>query len=303
MKSKSVIAAMLISSVLLASCTKKPDTAVTEMETEIQRIEMSVDGGNSFDRLPYCENINYEISRPDVAKAAGTTQEVVFYRDGNPIYAKITHPRGMGPFKTIVFSNGLYAPLGRYSNKAQDFCEYGYAVVEFNFQNNFPPEDYSDPEYLGDFIFEQVSDLCAVLDSLSYFQYIDTSNVYLYGHSMGGLVASYVGTYRQRDVSGLILVDPSFYAVDIMSFEGGQTITTDIYPLISECNLPVVIITGTAGSFGEDPHFFDDARAAFPDCEYVVIDGATHIFEGEASRPVVDTAVEMIDKWEKRNEG
>ena len=297
MKSKSIIATALIFAVLLASCTKKPDATVPESETDLERIEMSVDGGNSLERLPYCENINYTVSRPDVDKVTGSTQEVVFYRDGNPIYGKITHPRGMGPFKTIVISNGLYAPLGRYSNKAQAFCEYGYAVVEFNFQNNFPPEDYTDPEYLGDFIFEQVSDLCAVIDSLSYFAYIDTSNVYIYGHSMGGLVASYVGTYRQRDVNGLILVDPSFYAADIMWFENEQTITTDIYPLISQCNLPVVIITGTAGSFGEDPNFFDDARAAFPDCEYVVIEGATHIFEGDASWAVVETAVEMIDKW------
>ena len=301
MKRKSVIATALILAVLLPSCAKTPDVVEPGPETEIQRIEMSVDGGNAQERLPYCEAIDYTVSRPDVDKAAGATHEVVFYRDGNPIYGKITHPQGMGPFKTIVISNGLYAPLGRYSNKAEAFCAYGYAVVEFNFQNNIPPEDYTDPEYLGDFIFEQVSDLCAVIDSLTYFQYLDTSNVYIYGHSMGGLVASYVGTYRKRDISGLLLVDPSFYAADIMWFEKEPTITTDIYSLFSQCNIPVVIFTGTAGSFGEDPNFFDDARAAFPDCEYVVIEGATHIFEGDASWAVVEAAVEMIDKWEQES--
>ena len=31
-------------------------------------------------------------------------------------------------------------------------------------------------------------------------------------HSMGGLVASYVGTMRQTEIKGLILNDPSYYA-------------------------------------------------------------------------------------------
>lgn len=297
MKHIRIVAIALVLTVLLASCTRPKDDSDHGTKEENQLIEMSLAGGQAMDRLPYCPAISYTISEPQLKKTTGTTQEVVFYRDGNPIYGTITRPKGQGPFKTIVIASGLYASLGRYAEKAKRYSEYGYAVVEFTFQSNIPPEDYSDPEYIGDFIFDEVEDLYAVIDSLEFISFLDTSNIYLYGHSMGGLVASYVGTYRQRDIRGLILVDPSFYAVDLMEFEHDQTITTDIYPLVSECRIPVVIFTGTAGSFGEDPHFFDEARAAFPDCEYVVIEGATHIFSGAEGDHLVDTSVEIMNKW------
>ncbi|MBO4522121.1 MAG: alpha/beta hydrolase, partial [Methanomicrobium sp.] len=231
----------------------------------------------------------YTVAAPTVSKAepGSRTRNVVFYRDGNPIDGKITVPEGKGPFKTIIISNGLYASLGRYSGKALRYSENNYAVIEFQFQNGAnPPPDYSDPEYLGDFIYEQVLDLYAVIDSMTYFPEVDLGNIYLYGHSMGGLVCSYAGTYRQHEIKGLLLVDPSFYAAERMNFEHEETITTDIYPLISQCYIPAVIITGTAGSFGEDPHFFDEARAALPDCEYVVIEGANHRMDGDASNQV-----------------
>ena len=255
-------------------------------ETHIAQIE-----------LPGYPSIDYTISEPMMEKAGGITQQITFYRDGNPIYGQITHPKGTGPFKTIIISHGLYASPGRYSNKARSYSEDGFAVIEFQYQNGNPPPSYDDPEYLGDYIFEEILDLYAVMDSCKYISYVDTSNLYLYGHSMGGLVASYVGTLRQNELKGLILVDPSFYATDLMEFEHEEKITTDIYPLVSKCTIHVLIVTGTTGSFGEDPHFFDDARAAFPNLDYYVIEGASHSMEGEAGEHLVDISVEAIEGW------
>ena len=290
-------AALILAAVMLASCSAQPETSEettsettvwTEVSVETTEIETP---GSEF------PPITYIYSMPDIEKTESLTKSMVFYRDGKPIYGKITLPKGKGPFKTIIISNGLYAPLGRYSNKALSYSEKGYAVVEFQYQNGEPPESYDDPEFLGDFIYEQVKDLFAVMDSMSYLPYVDTSNLYLYGHSMGGLVTSYAGAMRQDKVKGLILVDPSFYATDLMSFENDPTITTDIYPLLKECNIPAVIITGTAGSFGEDPHAFDDAMKAFPRCELIRIEGATHTMEGAASEQVVVLSVEAMKKW------
>lgn len=300
-------AACLLASLLLASCGRPAATETTAEETTAATTTTAVTkrAPTPVPELPPFE-YEYTVAAPSVEKAesGSRTRNVIFYRDGNPIDGKITVPEGKGPFKTIIISNGLYASLGRYSGKALRYSENNYAVIEFQFQNAAnPPPDYSDPEYLGDFIYEQVLDLYAVIDSMTYFPEVDTSNIYLYGHSMGGLVCSYAGTYRQNEIKGLLLVDPSFYAAERMNFEHEETITTDIYPLISQCYIPAVIITGTAGSFGEDPHFFDEARAALADCEYIVIEGANHRMDGAASDQVVDLSVEMMQKWDDRADG
>ncbi len=298
---KAVITAIVAVS-LLASCSRSVETEVTKEMTVATTTTTAVTkrSPTPVPDLPPFE-YEYTVAAPTVSKLepGSRTREVVFYRDGNPIDGKITVPEGKGPFKTIIISNGLYASLGRYSGKALRYSDNDYAVIEFQFQNAVnPPPDYSDPEYLGDFIYEQVLDLYAVIDSMTYFPEVDLSNIYLYGHSMGGLVCSYAGTYRQNEIKGLLLVDPSFYAAERMNFEHKETITTDIYPLISQCYIPAVIITGTEGSFGEDPHFFDEARASLPIVEYVVIEGANHRMDGAASDLVVDLSVGVMKEWD-----
>ena len=288
---------LIAAAVLLTSCASKPEESGEISEETAKLTIVSAETAVIEMPEPDFPPVTYVYSKPEIEKTKSLTKDVIFFRDGEPIYGKITFPKGEGPFETIIISNGLYAPLGRYSDKALSYSEKGYAVVEFQFQNGTPPESYDDPEYIGDFIYEQVKDLFAVMDSLEYFPEVDTSNIYLYGHSMGGLVASFAGVMRQDEVKGLILVDPSFYAADLMEFENDQTITTDIYRVLRKCYIPVVIITGTTGSFGEDPHFFDDARKAFLNCKYIVIDGANHRMDGAASEQVVERSVEVMKTW------
>ena len=295
-KAKGVISSV-IAICLLASCSSEPQITEETAAVTTAATEAPLETVETEATKPTHPPVGYVVSDPEIEKAEGRTKEVYFSRDGELICGRITSPKGKGPFKTIIISHGLYAPLGRYADKAKSYCDKGYAVIEFEYQNATPPETYEDPEYLGDYICEEIKDLYAVIDSLKYLPEVDRSNIYLYGHSMGGLVASYVATFRQDEIKGLILVDPSFYATDLMEFENEQTVTTDIYPLLKECRIPVIIITGTEGSFGEDPNFFDEARKAFPDCRYEVIEGANHIFGGEASEQVVEISVETMKSW------
>ena len=299
---KSIIT-IIVAATLLASC--RTIAAEESIDYRVEPMTVTPSPTNTPTPTPVhvFPDLEYEISEPvigELEEEGSRTRYVTFYRDGNPIDGKITVPEGEGPFKTIIISSGMYARLGRYSAKAKRYSDNGYAVIEFFFQNGTAPPDYADPEYIGDFVYEQILDLYAVIDATEYIPEIDQDNIYLYGHSMGGLVSSYVGTMRQTEIKGLILVDPSFYAADLMNFENEKKITTDIYSIISRCYIPVVIITGTEGSFGEDPHFFDEARETFFDCEYVVIDGADHHMDGEASDQVVDRSVEVMKAWDER---
>ena len=300
---KSVLA-FILTATLLASCaneqgvtetTALPETGPASEAAEMTLEEPLAEEGVSSPLFPEFK-YDYEISEASVQHRVRT---VTFYRDGNPISGKLTLPEGDGPFKTIIISGGLYTNLGRYSAKAQRYAGYGYAVVEFKFQNGTAPKPYKDPKYLGDFIYEQVLDLYAVMDEVKLFPEVDTNNIYLYGHSMGGLVCSYAGTMRQNEIKGLILNDPSYYACKIMKFENEKTISTDIYPLISRCYVPVVIISGTR-AFAADPNKdFDQAIASLPYCDYIVLDGADHHMDGEAGNQVVDCSVEVMKKWDE----
>ncbi len=299
---RGIITAISMLLVLATACTAEPVDATDEViiETSAEKSALFTDGVEAQETYPAFPSITYTVTRPKIEKTNETTTDIVFYRSGQPIYGRITHPKGKGPFKTIIISHGLYAAFGRYAPQAERYSENGYAVIEFEYQNGNPPDSYDDPEYIGDYILDEILDLYAVIDSMQYISYVDTSNIYLYGHSMGGLVAAYVGTYRQKEIKGLILVDPSFYATDLMEFEHKKMITTDIYPFLSHCSIPVMIITGTTGSFGEDPHFFDDARRSLPICDYIVIEGASHTFSGEAGLHLVDVSVEKMQEWEEK---
>ena len=242
---------------------------------------------------------DYEISDPEIEKDSGTTKNVTFYRNGNPIKAKIMLPEGEGPFKTIVIVGGLYASLGFYSNKAQVFNENGYAVVEIRPTNNKMPPFYKEPEYLGDFVFEQMLDLSAVMDALKFFSQVDLSHIYLYGHSMGGLAAVYAGVLRQDAIKGIILVEPSFQYPENMAFENGQKLPADFYSFLSDCQVPVVIIQGTGErpDLHDFPHFYDKAIESLPKGEIIIIDGADHLMNGEYGEQMVDSVCGLINEW------
>ena len=195
-KIRNVITAVL-SATLLASCAIQPGvtestelttttevttspTTATEATSETtqktkgipQFPEFNADYETSDPSIPEF-NADYETSDPSIGYKI---RDLTFYRDGNPIKARITYPEGSGPYKTIIMSNGLYAYFGRYAALAQRYTTYGYAVIEFQFQNGTAPSPYKDPKWLGDFIYEQVLDLYAVLDGAKELPDVDNDN-------------------------------------------------------------------------------------------------------------------------------
>ena len=182
-KIRNVITAVL-SATLLASCAIQPGvtestelTTTTEVTTspttETEATSETTQKTKGIPQFPEF-NADYETSDPSIGYKI---RDLTFYRDGNPIKARITYPEGSGPYKTIIMSNGLYAYFGRYAALAQRYTTYGYAVIEFQFQNGTAPSPYKDPKWLGDFIYEQVLDLYAVLDGAKELPDVDNDNI------------------------------------------------------------------------------------------------------------------------------
>lgn len=297
---KSAVSILLVTC-LLAACNAEPQKT-EETTVPVQTSAVVTETAPEPTPVPEPESVfpkyKYLVSAPVIQESTDITKLVTFYIDGTPIKGKITFPEGEGPFKTIIISSGLYGTLGRYTKKAKRYSKAGYCVIEFKFRNGTAPKPYKDPKYLGDFIYEQVKDLNAIIDATKYIPQVDQSNIYLYGHSMGGLDTAYAGLMRENDIKGLILVDPSFYALKRMKFEKEKTLTTDIFPIMAKSKMNVLIITGTKGSFGEDPHNFDDAMVTYPNSYMVILDGADHHFDGVSGDKVVDRSVEILHYWD-----
>lgn len=293
MKTKCLIS-LILAAGLLVSCSNAPavNTSVTEETTTTVSTETKASETSETEA-------GLKPSDPEVKVESETLKRVTFYRDGNPIQSRIYLPEGEGPFKTVILIGGMYIDLGYYSGKAKIFNDNGYAVIEMSPTNNKLTGVYELPEYMGDFVYEQAQDLLSVMDDLALFPELDLSDIYLFGHSIGGLATLYGGMTRQDSVKGMILVEPSFQYPETMTFENEQTLRTDLYPLLSECKVPVLIVKGTGDrpDLTDFPHFYDKAAETIPSCELVTIEGADHPMRGEPGNQMVVSVCEHIKGW------
>lgn len=250
-------------------------------------------------QLPSDEiDINYKTADPVVTDISDTEKEITFYRDGMEIEGKLYLPEGDGPFPVIVLCCGLMQPYSDYEADAQGFAEAGYAAVVFSFIDYSDPNGEQPADY-GEVFLSETADLYAVMDSLSLLPETDTSKVYLWGHSLGGLVAAFAGCDRGSEVNGLLLVEPAIVIGEELTvkYEDETCETLRIYDLLTDCDLNTVIYMGTHDGYGDDPTSFDQLLEVLPSGELVIIEGADHFFEGEYGEMMVEDACGKISSW------
>ena len=269
----------------------------------------------------------YEAGKPEITDNREGVKDVFFYRDGIRIRGQLFVPKGKGPFPTVVLCSGMTVSFTNYNDEAEKFAANGYAAVVFDFigavQNNIAgrgsggePTEYS--------VLTEAKDLNVILDSLSALPKVDPDKVFLFGHSLGGLVATYIGCRRPDDIRGVMLVEPGYPFPDEASkyIDGEangdfsqipETVTNfgsvvgrifltdiydfDIYRYMPECRKDVLIFLGTQNSLGVDHReYFDRAEQAFPSAEVKVIEGADHNFQGAHGEQMTDECLLFLRK-------
>ena len=260
---------------------------VTGGEAADIQLESSVDG-----------EIVYTTAEPLVTDVSDKARKLTFYRDDTELDGMLYLPEGDGPFPVIVLCCGISQPYTDYEAKAQSFAENGYAAVVFDFGSNVDGSISENGAFdHGEVLLSQVKDLYAVMDNLDALPGVDTSAVYLWGHSYGGFVAAYAGSMRSDEISGLILVEPSIAMNEYLVMQEEPLISVNIYEMLGNIDIDTVIYMGTHDGYGDDPTSFDQVLEVLPSGELVIIEGADHFFEGEYGEMMVEDACEKIASW------
>ncbi|MBO4878056.1 MAG: alpha/beta fold hydrolase [Ruminococcus sp.] len=325
---KKHILSLILALPLLASCSSsaapQSDTAPTSAS-----VTDTVSESSDWPSVPIpdltgvtvTDPFTYEVSRPDVKGSSAD-----FFRDGLKIHGELYLPEGDGPFPVIVISSGQTAPCSFYYDEAEAFSESGYACIVYD-SVGAVGNSSSDGEITDSSVLTEVQDLNAILDSLPDLPKVDADNVFLFGHSIGGLVDIITGAHRPDDIKGMILLEPAVTYPDFVrannpvpanlpdvineprmynALVGKQFIidmsTVDVLKETALCDKDVLMIIGTAdektsshpSSAALYPEAFEIIGNTFPSCETYVVDGADHLFQGEYGKAVVKKSIEYV---------
>ena len=282
------LTAVMLSACITGGCgipqTNPPDTAASAAEPE------SV--------FPFA----YHSEAPQIFEVSNTEKEIEFYRDGGiRLHGELILPEGEGPFPTVVFAAGLHAPYTDHYDKAGYFAGYGYASLLFDFYGTRNGTSDGDPADLS--FFTEAADLNTVLDALPDLPDVDTDQVFLYGHSFGGLVSTYVACKRSAEIKGMMQAEPSYQMyLDYYEALGcGERIAdeiraADLPHCLPHCKTDAVIFMGTddfcIGAVA--PECLTKPAALMPLAEVVTIEGADHFFSGKARPALLRQALAFL---------
>ena len=300
---KRLIALFLVASMVLvmSSCSTNsvastPAEALTSENTAVDETDSST--GAAEEETVIAER---EIK---VLDYTDTKKQIFIYRDDVELSGILYLPEGDGPFPVVFFASGIGSGYDYLEDIAKRLTRNGIATVLFNFAGVAGTDDLT--------VLTEAEDLKAVIGGVRTLPVIDSSNVFLFGHSFGGLVASYVGCNYPEEIKGMILIEPAYHLNDEKSGSDPDLSTLpesvltkrfiedlnsfDIYDYMPSFKGNVIIFLGTAeGSFGRAwPSLYDKAQEQFPSAELIYVEGADHGFMTVGREDVKQGSLEFI---------
>ena len=226
------------------------------------------------------------------------------YRDDVELSGVLYLPDGDGPFPVVFFASAIGSGYDYLEDIAKRLTKNGMATVLFNFAGVAGTDDLT--------VLTEAEDLKAVIGGVRTLPVIDSSNFFLFGHSFGGLVASYVGCNYPEEIKGMILIEPAYHLNDEKSGSDPDLSTLpesvltkrfiedlnsfDIYDYMPSFKGNVIIFLGTAeGSFGRTwPSLYDKAQEQFPSAELIYVEGADHGFMSVGREDVKQKSLDFV---------
>ena len=246
--------------------------------------------------------------------AAFKVEERNFQRKGMKISGELFIPDRASPVPLVILSHGFGGNRGGVKGYAAAFAERGIAAYIFDFIGG-GEHIKSDGKMTEMSVLTEAEDLAVILDNLKADARFKPEQIFLFGESQGGFVSTYVAAKRPADVAGLILLYPAYVLQDdarrrtpdpkripsemrllgktVGRIYNRDAMSFDIYTMMPQYAGKALIIHGTADSIV--PLFYSErAIKTFPDAKLITLDGAGHVFYGNAMRKAADDAVNFV---------
>ena len=303
MKKKTILFLVMLLLLSCTACASNETAQETATETVHEVVEETV----------------VEIVQPkmDITDISATEKEIYFYRDDLKIYAKMYMPEGEGPFPVVIFSHGFPGTYFWADAYAKGLTNSGIAGVTFDFIGG-SADSKSDGTVTDVSVLTEVEDLNAVMDSVKSMPQIDANNLFLCGHSFGGLVSTYVAAQRPDEVKGLMVWEPSYQMREyILSlYPIGSEIpdeiytpvhvgrifiedmqASDIFEVMGNYDKEVLLLQGELSKTNElQEEYFNKAAEIFPNMQWEIVDGATHAFSGKAGERALEKCLNYLNE-------
>ena len=288
---------VLVSALMLtaASCSPKPETTGTSGAAEASVTTVQEEKTIREREIKVTDDPEFK-----------NKKQFSVQRDNFELDGVIYLPEGDGPFPVVFFTGGLGAGYEYMADIAKEQSNNGFAAVLFYFAAVRNADELT--------VLKETEDLKAVIGAVRTLPYIDGSKVFLWGHSFGGLVASYVGCKFPDEVKGMMLVEPAFALRDQISKDYPDLSSVpesvysrkfiedlysfDIYDYMASFKGNVVIFLGTSQSAAgtTSPEHFERAKSSFASAELVRIEGANHNFQPKGWDELIMGTTEFLKK-------
>lgn len=236
-------------------------------------------------------------------------QELSFYDGGEKIFGRLFLPdtENLSDEPTLIYVHGygLNGDFGEGICKA--VAEMGFPAYSFDFRGG-GPESRSSGSMMEMSVETEIKDLEIVLDRIRKMPFADKKQIYLLGHSQGGLVATMAASRKHKEVAGLILMAPAFdipkkgkelyrREADIPDtskvgkYFVGRNYYSDIrslkpYKEMKGYKKPVLIIHGD-GDTVVNLQWSDVATQVLKDVRLEILEGCDHKFSGSGEKQAI----------------
>jgi dipeptidyl aminopeptidase/acylaminoacyl peptidase len=212
---------------------------------------------------------------------------------GQTIYGVAYIPEGTtGTMPVVIVSHGFNSTYNANKLMCKSLAMSGIASYAYDFRGG-SNKSKSDGKTTDMSVFTEQEDLNNVIDMVKKWDYVDPTQLYLFGESQGGYVSAITAAQRNDEIKGLLLLYPAFVLSENLQYDSvnnipetqktmGMTISRVYYENLLDYNIYDVI-----GNYKGDVEIFHGDSDKVVDLSYserainTYLSAKLHVFPGE----------------------